>query len=120
MSFADPQTIKIGGSTISLPRVETGNLTSSYLSEDGLTRVTISSLEKKRKRHTFRVDVTKVTSDPFIPTQNTEVSMSAYLVVDRPIVGYTNAQALEVVTGLVEALSASSYGAVKQLLAFQS
>jgi hypothetical protein len=120
MSFTDPQSIKIAGTTISLPRVSVGQGTSSYLSEDGLTKVTISSVQKTRKRHTFRVDVSKITTDPFIPTQNTEVSMSAYIVVDRPSAGYLNSDALNVVKGLLEVLSATEYAAVKKLVAFES
>lgn len=120
MAFTDPQSVKIGASTISLPRVSTGQGTSTYMSEDGLTKYVISSVEKTRKRHTFRLDISKITPDPYIPTQNAEVSMSTYLVVDRPKAGYTNEQAKEAVVGLLEALSASSYAAVKKLIAFES
>lgn len=120
MAFTDPQSIKIGGTTSSLPRVNTGNGQSEYLSADGTVRVTIASVEKKRKRHTFRVDWTKITADPFIPTQNVEVSMSTYVVIDRPIAGFTNEDALNAVKGLVEVLSATEYAAVKKLVAFES
>jgi len=120
MSFADPQSVKIGASEISLPRVETGELISSYLSADGATRYTISSQEKKRKRHVLRLDVEKITPDPFIPAQNTTVSMSVYLTIDRPIAGYTNEEAAEVVKGLIEALSASSFKAITKVLSFES
>jgi len=120
MAFSDPQSVKIAGSTISLPRVTTGDLSSSYLSADGLTRVTISSVEKRRKRHTFRLDVQKITADPFIPAQNTTVSMSTYIVVDRPVAGYSNEDALNAVKGLLEVLSATEYAAVKKLVAFES
>jgi len=120
MSFADPQSIKIGSSEISLPRVETGAGSSSYLSEDGATRYTISSVEKKRKRHLLRLDTEKITPDPFIPAQNVTVSMSVYLTIDRPIAGYTNAEAKEAVEGFVKAISASSYVAIQKVLAFES
>jgi hypothetical protein len=90
------------------------------LSADGNTKVTVSSISKKRNRHTFRVDVQKITEDPFIDSQNQLVSLSAYLVVDRPITGYSTTEAYEVVKGLVEVLSASSYAATKKMLGFES
>lgn len=118
--FTDPQSIKIGGTTISTPRVSTGQGESQYLSADGLTRISIASVEKKRKRHVFRVDVSKITADPFISSTNVEVGMSVYLTVDRPKAGYTNEDALNVVKGLVEVLMATEYAAVKKLVAFES
>lgn len=120
MALADPQSIKISGVTTSLPRVNTGNFSSVYESSDGLIKLTLSTSESKRKRHVYRVDVEKITSDPFIPANNTSVSMSTYIVVDRPLVGYTNAEALAVVAGLLEAASAESSSDLVKLLGSES
>lgn len=120
MALADPQSIKIGGTTTSLPRVDTGNHSSTYASEDGLTTLKLSTVENRRKRQVIRVDVEKITSDPFIPAQNTTVSMSFYMVFDRPEVGYTNTEALNVAKGLVEACSATEYALLKKLLGGES
>jgi hypothetical protein len=46
--------------------------------------------------------------------------MSAFLVIDRPDVGYTNAQGLDVVTGLVTQFTASSYLLITKLLGNES
>jgi hypothetical protein len=120
MALADPQSIKISGVTSSLPRVKTKDGESTYMSSDGLIKLTLSTVEGKRKRHVYRVDVEKVTADPFIPAQNVSVSMSVYIVVDRPLVGYNNAEALAVVTGLLEAASETSYSDVTKLLGSES
>jgi len=120
MALADPQSIKIGGTTTSLPKVATGNFESSYESADGLINLKLSTVQNRRKRQVVRLDVSKITSDPFIPTQNVEVSMSTYLVFDRPKVGYTNAEAKAVYDGFIEALQANSSVLITKLLGSES
>ena len=120
MALADPQSIKISGTTTSLPRVSTGDFESEYLSADGLIKLSLSTVSNKRKRQVVRVDFSKITADPFIPTQNVEVSMSAYVVFDRPQVGYTNAEAKAVYDGFIEALQASSSLIITKLLGAES
>jgi hypothetical protein len=120
MALADPQSVKISGSTSSLPRVSTGDFKSIYESADGLIKLSLATTDGKRKRQVVRIDVNKVTTDPFIPANNVEVSMSNYLVFDRPPAGFTNADALAIWVGLSEALSASENKIVKQLLGSES
>lgn len=122
MSLADPQSIKIGGTTISLPRISVGNLSSEYASEDGTKSLKVATTQSKngRKRQQIRLDLSKVTPDPFNTGRNEQVGASAYLVVDRPLSGWTNAEALEFVKGLLEALGASEYTLVKKVLASES
>jgi hypothetical protein len=93
-----------------------------YTSADGLIKLRLSTVasNKGRKRQTVRIDVSKVTTDPFIPTQNVEVSMSTYVVFDRPPAGYSNADAKAVYDGFIEALQASSSKIVTQLLGGES
>lgn len=120
MSLADPQSIKIGASTISLPRTFAEGTEGEYTSEDGLTVLKVANQNGKRKRQTVRVDVSKVLASVLLPSQNEEASMSCYIVVDRPKSGYSNTEALDVYKGIVEALSASEYKVLKAVLAGQS
>lgn len=120
MALADPQSIKISGTTTSLPRTSTGAFKSIYESADGLIKLSLETASKKRKRQVARVDVSKITSDPFIPANNVEVSMSFYVVFDRPIVGYTNAEAKAVYDGFIEAVQASSSLIITKLLGSES
>lgn len=120
MALADPQSIKIGETTTSLPRVSSGDYKSKYSSDDGTIDLTFSTQNGKRKRQVARLDHSKITTDPFIPANNVEVSSSIQLVVDRPIAGYTNAEALAIVKGFIESLNASSEKLIKQLLASES
>jgi len=116
MSFADPQSVTIGGTTTSLPRVSAGNNQSSYKSNDGLITQTVSSQYGKRVRRTLRLDHSKVAADPFVSGVNTKYSMSTYVVVDVPTTGYTVAEAKAVVDGLMTILTASTGAKITQLL----
>lgn len=116
MSFTDPQSVTIAGSAISLPRISVGDNKSTYRSGDGLVALNIASAYGKRTRRTLRLDHSKIAADPFLASTNTKYSMSAYLVVDVPVVGYTLTQQQDVVTGLTAYLTATSGARVTQLL----
>lgn len=121
MAFADPQKVKVDGATeVELPRVDTGNFASEYLSADGAIRLKLATANGRRKRHTARIDLSKVIASTVTPSQNEEVSSSIYLVIDRPISGYTNEDLRKAVEGLVAFLSATSYSATKKLLGSES
>jgi hypothetical protein len=68
----------------------------------------------------IRVDLSKVTSDPYIPAQNVKVSTSQYLVFDIPPAGYTNAELEAIFKGFIEALQASESKLIKQVLGGES
>lgn len=120
MSFADPQSVTIGGSAVSLPRVSTGANKSEYLSADGLVKLSNSIAYGKRIRRVTRLDHSKITPDPFIPAQNVEVSSSIYIVVDSPKAGYTSADLLDLMKALMGNVSASTYANAVKLLAGES
>lgn len=119
MALTDPQSIKVGETETSLPRVNTGNFSSQYESSDGTITLKLSTQESSRKRHVIRVDVEKITEDPF-SGDNVPVSMSCYLVIDRPLVGYDNTEALEVISALTALGSASTNKVFKALLGGES
>ena len=120
MAFTDPQSITISGVTTPLPRTSTGVGTSTYTSADGLIDLVASSSYGRRTRRTMRLDLAKITADPFIPAQNQKVSMSVYTVFDLPPVGYTNADALAAWVGYRTALAATSDALVSKLLGGES
>lgn len=120
MAFGDPQKIKVTETEKTLPRVDTGSFKSVYLNDDGTHRLTISTQNGKRKRHVARIDLSKITTDPFDSSQNVEVGTSAYVVIDRPLAGFTNAECKKLVEGLVGFLSASTYAATDKILGSES
>jgi hypothetical protein len=121
MSFADPQSVTISGSAISLPRVSTGNGISEYLSADQRVRLTAASQYNKRTRRTLRLDHSKIAADPYSAEQ-AEYAMSVYLVFDTPNrgIGYSAADALAVYAGLKGQMTASSDALITKLLAGES
>jgi hypothetical protein len=120
MAFTDPLTIDIGAGSVTLPRVSTGANTSTYTSADGTVSVRADSNYARRTRRVLRLDTNKVTSDPFIPSQNQKVSMSTYVVFDLPVAGYTNAQAMDAFEGFSALYSASSNLLIAKLLGGES
>jgi hypothetical protein len=101
MAFTDPLKVKFDASTeTECPRVSSGSYESEYMSADGLKKVKIATSNGRRKRHSFRLDLSKITTDPFDTTQNVEVGTSAYLVVDRPLAGFTNEELRKLCEGL--------------------
>jgi len=123
MSFTDPQSVTYPAPislTQSLPRVSVGNNASTYRSADGLDLLSASTQYGKRTRSLLRLDHTKIAADVFDSTINVEKSMSVYLVIDRPDVGFTNAEALAVYTGLKTAMTASTDALITKLLGGES
>jgi hypothetical protein len=119
--FSDPQKVKVDGSTeVTVPRVDSGSFKSVYLSEDGSVKLTLSTQNGRRKRHVCRIDLSKIIASTLNPSQNEEVSTSAYLVIDRPLSGYTATELKKLVEGLVGFLSASTYSATTKLLGSES
>jgi len=122
MAFADPQSVTINAVAQSLPRVGQGINNGSFRKEDGLVGLSVAHTTSKgrRWRRTIRLEHSKLTADPFIPTQNVQVGTNVYIVVDCPPAGYTNAEIKQVVDGFVAYLSASSGAKITQLLGGES
>lgn len=120
MSFADPLSVTISGATTPLPRVSVGEDRSEYQSGDGLIVVSASHDYGKRTRRMLRIDTSKMTSDPFRPSENVKVSMSNYMVFDLPPAGYSAAEALAVYTGFKTLFTATSDSMISKLLGGES
>jgi hypothetical protein len=112
MALTDPLSITIsgwkGGSALSLPRVEARQFGSGYSHVDGDTRLNLSHEYGRRTRRRIRLDLSKLTADPFIPDRNVTVSMSIFTVVDVPVAGFTNAEQLNAWKGMNALLAAST------------
>lgn len=120
MSFADPQSVTISGTPISLPRTSVGEDISEYVSGDALTQLTASHKYGKRARRMLRLDTSKLTTDPFRPSENVKVSMSLYMVFDLPPAGYTATEAKAVYDGFKAQYTASSDLLITKLLGGES
>lgn len=115
MAFADPQSITINAIANSLPRVSSGVNQGSFSKDDGTVKLAVSHTYGNRTRRVVRIDHSKIAADP-LTSANSKFSMSTYLVVDIPTVGYTVAEAKQVIDGLTAYLTASTGARVTQLL----
>jgi hypothetical protein len=105
MAFADPQTVTINAIPYTLNRVSSGINTGEYLNAPGDTKLSIAHAYGKRVRRTIRLDRSKLAADPLNPTINSPYSMSTYLVVDHPIMGFAIADQQYIVDGFVAYLA---------------
>lgn len=108
MAFSDPQSITINGAASSLLRTSSGDNTGAFTKDDGNIKLSVSHQYGKRTRRTIRLDHRKVAADPLVAAQNLNYSMSVYVVVDVPPVGYSPAEVKQIMDGLLGNLEAAS------------
>lgn len=114
--FSDPQTITINAVPYTLPRVSSDINAGTFRTADGAIVETISHAYGKRWRRTARIVHSKYAADPLFPANNAPYSMTFYLVVDVPRVGYTVAEQKLVIDGFLANLQASSGANITKLL----
>jgi len=92
-------------------------LKSVYANSDSSVQAVISSIRGRRRRHTARLNLSKVAASLLNPSQNEEQSCSAYLVVDTPLSGYSNEELRKLVEGLKTLMTEAN---IKKLLGSES
>lgn len=116
MAFDDPQSVTINAVAVSLPRTSSGPASGGFTSADGTTQLKVAHYYSKRTRRTVRLDASKISADPLVPSTNMRSSMSVLLTVDVPVNGYTVTEQKQIVDALVAYLAASSGARVTELL----
>jgi len=116
MALDTPQSVTINSVAVALPRTGQSLNSGAFGSNDGLVKETVSHQIGKRNRHLIRIDHSKIAADPFQSGLNQKYSMSAYLVVDVPPVGYTVAEQKQVVDGFISQLTAATGKVITQVL----
>lgn len=106
--FADPQSVTINAVATSLPRIGAGSDTGRFALADRTVNLAVSHSTGRRIQHRVRLDNSKIIVDPLSSTRNLPVSMSAYLVVDVPLVGYSVAEMGYQVTAVADWLKAGT------------
>lgn len=122
MSFADPQSVTVSGTPISMPLTSREGDETTYTSSDGLNKYSVSHTVTKqgRARRVVRFDVRKVTADPYKPAENVDVTASCYVVFDIPKAGYTPTEMKAAWDGFAANLAASSGANILKLLQGES
>ncbi len=114
--FADPQSVTINAVANSLPRTGSSNDSGNFSKDDGNVKLAIKHTSASRIRRVARLDFRKVAADPLATGYNKEYSMSSYLVIDVPLVGFTIAEQKQIVDGLTLWLTTSTGANVTKLL----
>jgi hypothetical protein len=104
--FSDPISISVGqtntlsgGTAKSLARIRTDGYASEYQTSDGLYSAKITHNRGSRTRSEVRLDFYTTYVDPSTGlTKN--VSASAYVVLNRPVAGFTNSQLTDILYGV--------------------
>lgn len=121
--FADPQSVTINAVGQTLVKVGTGASSGTYQKDDGNVRLLISHQSSgggKRARRAIRLEHRKIAPDPLVGSVNINYNMSVTLVADVPSIGYTVAEAKQIVDALTGYLTATSGAKVTQLLGGES
>jgi hypothetical protein len=107
--LADPQTVTIDSTPVTLNATGRAIDKSAYKSADNLTQLEISHSYGNRVRRLVRVNFDIVGTDPVDASLSKPYSMSAYLVVDHPLVGFTASEIEDNVQGLVDYLDTAGF-----------
>ena len=108
MALSDPQSVTVGAATSSLPRIIDNPTSSVYSTPDATVALTVGTVANKRRRTQVRIDLSKIAVDPYISTVNRKLSATAYLVVDAPLTGFTQAELKDLSLALSTWMTASS------------
>ncbi len=107
--FADPMSVTVNAIAQSLPRVGASIDAGKFRSADGVYTLSISHSAGRRAQHRVRLDSNKISTDPYNTERNLPVSISAYAVLDVPLIGYTEAEKGQILTALADAIKASTF-----------
>lgn len=108
--FADPQSITVAGVAKSMPRISTSGLTTIYSKDDETYKMTLSHQKSNsRIRSMARVDNRAIVADP-LTSENDYETLTFYVVVDRPEVGFTSTQVNDLVAAVKTWLDATAVG----------
>jgi hypothetical protein len=89
--FTEPQTVTTNAVADNLPRVSFDPEGVFHNATTG-RKLRIAHQRGKRSRDTVRLDITKTAVDPLLDGVSRQYSMSVYLVIDAPIVGFSTTE----------------------------
>ncbi len=114
--YADPQSVTVNSVAQSLARTGTSLNSSVYRKDDGTYTMAVSHSTGKRNQDKVRLDFSKIVTDPFASDRSLPVSTSVYLTLDKPPVGFTNAELVSMLVAVADWLKASTNLAATKLV----
>lgn len=119
MALADPQSVTLG-SAISHPRTRTDATSAEYTSADGTSSLLVShQVAKGRRRSLIKITRKKVSTD-VLTDMKSEIGAVINISIDRPGVGFTEAELIELFSGANTWASASTNANLKKVLGLES
>jgi hypothetical protein len=106
--LADPQSVTLAGSAVSLPRTSTTTTGAVYSAPDSTIKLDVVHNIGRRNRTTVRLRQDKIAADPLIASTNRRLSATAYMGIDVPPEGFTVAEQVALVKALSDWLTAST------------
>lgn len=100
--FTEPQSVTVNAVAKSLPRVAFGDRSGVFENTTEGLALRVSHVSGKRGRKTIRLDSTKTAADPLLDGVSRQYSMSSYLVIDHPLVGFSAAEVGHIAQALVD------------------
>jgi hypothetical protein len=109
--FTDPQSITVNAVAQSMPRIQIDGKKCVYQKSDGTFTLTISHqiIAGDRVRSVARVDQKAIVPDPLTSVNDYE-TLSFYVVIDRPLAGFTSTQTDQLITGFKTWLDSTAIG----------
>lgn len=106
--YTEPQTVTVNAVASTLPRVSFGDRSGVFQTSDGAIALKIAHDLRSRSRRTVRIDFAKTAADPLLDGVSRQYTMSAYVVVDHPKVGFSNTEVVNNLKALKDWLAAST------------
>jgi hypothetical protein len=108
--YTDPQVVTVNAVAQSMPRISSIGTKSIYQKNDLSFTLTIShTTTKDRLRSMVRLDQRAIVPDPLTSVNDYE-TLSFYVVIDRPLAGFTAVQVEQLITGFKTWLDATAMG----------
>lgn len=108
--FSDPQTITVNAVAKPMPRVSSVDRKSTYqMNDQTFTMVISHTTTKDRLRSMVRIDQIAVVADPLTEVNDWE-TLTVYLVIDRPLQGFTAVQVDQLIAGFKTWLDTTATG----------
>jgi len=109
--FADPQSMTVNATPVSLPRISTGDMKGRFRTADGSYELSVSHTLDKRERSVVRLDRYTVGVDTYDPSKMRNYKSSYYLVVDTPPngVGFTDTEIEDDIQALLDLVAGGDF-----------
>jgi hypothetical protein len=109
--FSDPQTVTVNSVAKVMPKTASSGESSTYKLADGTYQFEISHSESKQRiRSMVRITQRAIVTNPLDSTDQDYDNLVFYVVLDRPVYGFTSTDAVNLITGFKTWLDSTAIG----------